>query len=187
MRRRLALSLALAALALAAHGAWLPAKAQLAQVLLHRAWDRTLEEGGPQRPWPWADTHPVARLRAPVQEVDLIVLAGATGSSLAFGPGHVAHSGAPGSHDTIVFGGHRDTHFDFLQRLDVGDALEVQDTDGRVRRYLVARTEVADISDSVLRIESDSDSLALVTCYPFAALAPGGTQRFVVSATGVAL
>jgi sortase A len=187
MRRRLALSLALAAVAVLAHGAYLPAKARVAQGLLQHAWTKTLEQGEPNRPWPWADTHPVARLRAPEHDVDLIVLAGATGSSLAFGPGHVAHSGVPGSDDTVVFGGHRDTHFRFLQRLAVGDALEVQAADGRVRRYRVAGAEVTDSSDSVLRLDDDSKTLALVTCYPFDALRAGGTQRYVVSAHGVSL
>ena len=38
------------------------AKAWFAQVLLTRAWADTLAGAAAVRPWPWADTHPVARL-----------------------------------------------------------------------------------------------------------------------------
>ena len=52
-------------------------KAWLAQRLLERAWAVTLAGGGPVKPWPWADTWPVARLKVPALDVDLFVLAGA--------------------------------------------------------------------------------------------------------------
>jgi len=53
--------------------AWIEAKAQLAQVLVRRAWQRTLAGAGDARPWPWADTRPVARLMAPGLGVDTFV------------------------------------------------------------------------------------------------------------------
>ena len=70
------------------HGAWIHAKAWLAQLLLQRAWERTLRGEAAAKPWPWADTWPVARLRVPAHGVDLIVLSGVSGRTLAFGPGH---------------------------------------------------------------------------------------------------
>lgn len=73
-------------------GAWIYAKAGLAQLLLQRAWSRALQGEADPKPWPWADTSPVARLRAPGSGVDMIVLSGAYGRTLAFGPGHLASS-----------------------------------------------------------------------------------------------
>ena len=35
------------------------------QWLLHRAWQRSRDTGQAVKPWPWADTHPIARLMAP--------------------------------------------------------------------------------------------------------------------------
>src|SRR5690348_18392875 len=55
---------------------WLFAKAELAQILLARAWQRTLAGEAEALPWSWADTWPVARLEAPEHGVDLYVLAG---------------------------------------------------------------------------------------------------------------
>ena len=48
----------------------------ITQVLLERAWTRTLADGGAHRPWAWADTAPVARLTAPAHGIGQIVLAG---------------------------------------------------------------------------------------------------------------
>jgi len=53
---------------------FIPAKAAVAQALLHRAWERTLAGEEQAKPWPWADTWPVARLRLPGVGADLIVL-----------------------------------------------------------------------------------------------------------------
>ncbi|UCE88716.1 MAG: class GN sortase, partial [Pseudomonadota bacterium] len=61
------------------HGAWIYAKAVLAQHLLHSAWQHTLAQRAVSSqprilPWPWADTWPVARLQVPRLDVDLVVL-----------------------------------------------------------------------------------------------------------------
>ena len=61
-------------------GAYIPAKAWLAQELMARAWTRSAEFGDRQVPWPWADTAPVARLRVPALDRDMIVLAEAVAS-----------------------------------------------------------------------------------------------------------
>jgi sortase A len=96
-------------------GACIPAKAWVAQELMQRAWRRA--ERGESRPvpWPWADTWPVARLSAKGGEIELIVLAGGSGRTLAFGPGHLSASALPGEFGNSVIAGHRDTHFQFLQ------------------------------------------------------------------------
>ena len=46
-------------------GAWIQAKAWLAQSLIAHAWARTLSGERQAKPWPWADTWPVARLTVP--------------------------------------------------------------------------------------------------------------------------
>jgi sortase A len=98
-------------------GSWIYAKARLAQLLLERAWTRTLAGETQVRPWPWADTWPVARLTVPAKSIDLVVLNGAYGRTLAFGPGYAESSAWPGSAGTTIVTGHRDTHFRFLRLL----------------------------------------------------------------------
>lgn len=174
--------LALAGLGLALHGAWIPIKAEIAQVLLDRAWRHALDGEETAKPWPWADTWPVARLRAPGHGIDHVVLEGASGSVLAFAPGRIAGTGTA---SPLALAGHRDTHFAFLRDLALGDALEVERRDGTLRRYRVVSTRVVDHRDTAA-IEGPPGSLVLVTCWPFDAtfdsLVGGGPLRYVVEA-----
>ncbi|GMV49997.1 MAG: sortase family protein, Peptidase C60 [Nitrospira sp. OLB3] len=73
----------------------------------------------------------------PAHAVDLIVLAEASGRTLAFGPGHVSSTASPGAPGTMLLTGHRDTHFRFLQEVTVGERLEVVGRDGRRDYYRV--------------------------------------------------
>jgi sortase A len=124
----------------------------------------------------------VARLRVPGQGVDRLVLAGDSGSVLAFGPGHASASVPPGDGGLVVIGGHRDTHFAFLERLRDGDLLQLQLPDGQWREYRVTGTRIADAEREVIAPSRGREQLLLVTCYPFGALRPGGPLRYVVDA-----
>jgi sortase A len=162
-------------------GAFITVKAQVAQVLLEQAWQKTLDGHTNAKPWPWADTSPVARLRVPKLGIDQIVLSGASGRNLAFGPAFVQASQEPGKGTSIV-AGHRDTHFTFLQNLQENDAIFIQTPDGLERTYRVRHMEVADTRKSQLSLNKGS-KLVLVTCYPFNVIAPTGPLRYVVTAT----
>jgi len=163
-------------------GAYLYGKAQVGQWLLHRAWTRTQATGKPVRPWPWADTQPVARLLAPAQRVDLLVLAGASGRTLAWGPAHLDNSAALGSAGNAVVSAHRDTHFHFLARVAIGDSIIVERADGTRTIYRVREVAVVDVRNLALPRDGDYPTLTLITCYPFDALVPGGPLRYVVTA-----
>ncbi len=164
------------------NGLYIYTKAELAQVLLHSAWTRTQASGLPARPWPWADTHPVARLFAPAQDADLLVLSGASGRTLAFGPGHLEGSADPGEPGNSVITAHRDTHFRFLQRVAAGDALVVENRSGARHYFQVRRTYVADYRALDIPRDTPVPTLTLVTCFPFDAISPGGPLRYVVVA-----
>jgi len=163
-------------------GSWIYAKAGLAQHLLQRAWSRTLAGETTSKPWPWADTWPVARLIVPSQHIDQIVLEGAYGRTLAFGPGHVESAGPIGASDTVILTGHRDTHFRFLKRLQQHDVIELETPTGIQRRYRVKETRIADSRSASIEIEQDRSQLMLVTCYPFDSPMPETLWRYVVIA-----
>ena len=167
----------------AGEAAYVRAKAGVAQRLIALAWDRSLARGARVKPWPWADTYPVARLEAPRQGAALMVLAGAGGRTLAFGPGHVDGTPLPGDAGNCVVSGHRDTHFAFLRELRAGDTLLVQCAGGRMAHYTVAGIEVVRKRDIRVLLDVGDDRLTLVTCYPFDRPIPGGSLRYVVVAT----
>jgi sortase A len=179
-------------LALAAGGAWqwgsaatIHAKAALAQHLIRASWQDALAGGPVPPPWPWADTRPVARLMVPRLGVDQVVLAGASGRTLAFGPGHMDGTPLPGKPGNSVLSGHRDTHFRFLRHLRAGDRIAVGTADGAIRRFRVSGTAVLDTRTQRLGAAGPEPTLSLVTCYPFDAVAPGGPLRYLVSAVAV--
>jgi len=163
-------------------GAWVHAKAQLAQILIERAWARTLAGEAEVRPWPWADTWPVAKLEAPAQGVSLVVLSGASGRTIAFGPGHQHGTALPGARGNSVIGGHRDTHLSFLRHVRKGEDLHIQSPDGSRARYRVAQLDVLDKRDTWVTHNVGGSRLTLITCWPFDALRAGGPERYVVIA-----
>jgi len=166
-------------------GAYIPAKAWLAQELMQRAWLRVSAGEDRAAPWPWADTWPVARLSAKSHDVDLIVLAGGSGRTLAFGPGHLSASALPGETGNMVIAGHRDTHFAFLRNLEPGHRLTIESFSGATTDYEVIGLNVVDSRKGSLLLDTDDAVLTLVTCYPFDAVDPGGPLRYVVTARRV--
>ena len=163
-------------------GAYIPAKAWLAQELMQRAWIRGTQGSDKPAPWPWADTWPVGRLVAKSGDVDLIILAGGSGRTLAFGPGHLSASSLPGEIGNTVIAGHRDTHFSFLRELEIGELLVIETVAGRKHLYKVIDIDVVDSRRGSLLLDTDVAILSLITCYPCEARHPGGPMRYIVTA-----
>jgi sortase A len=178
----LGLALVLIGLWQTGSGTWIYVKAQLAQVLLQRAWAGTLSGQRDVTPWPWADTWPIARLVVPSLAIDQIVLEGAYGRTLAFGPGHVESLGPLERADSIILTGHRDTHFQFLEKLQAGETILLQNRTGRWHRFAVRDRQVVDSRKARIFTQEGKRQLTLVTCYPFAAIVPGGPLRYMVNA-----
>lgn len=162
---------------------WLLVKAHLAQYLVSNAWEERIRTGVRAKPWPWADTWPVARLRLPGEKA-LTVLSGSSGQALAFGPGLLEGSWLPGQGGeprTTVIAAHRDTHFGSLAQLKPGTPIALQDSSGRWRSFRVVGARVVDSEREQLPIMAGS-GLLLVTCYPFNAVDAGGPLRYLVYA-----
>jgi sortase A len=162
-------------------GAWIEIKAVAAQFLLDRAWRETRAGAGAVKPWPWADTAPVARLSVPRLGIDHVVLRGVSGEALAFAPGHMTGSPLPGDRGTSIIAGHRDSHFSFLQELVPGDQVFTVSVSGVRHHFRVTGSRVVQAHASGIDPNGSHPRLALVTCWPFDALTPGGNQRYLVT------
>lgn len=164
-------------------GAYIPAKAWVAQELMQRSWRRA--EGGEDQaaPWPWADTYPIARPSAKGGDIDLIILEGGSGRTLAFAPGHLSASVLPGEIGNTIIAGHRDTHFQFLQYMNKGESILIETAEGQKHLYQVTGIDVVDSRRGSLVLDTESPMLSLVTCYPFASSQAGGPMRYVVTAS----
>jgi sortase A len=176
----------LAGVSLSTRAAYLHAKAELASVLIHRAWEARVTRGESRPPWPWADTHPVARLQIPRLGYDEIVLEGASPRTLAFGPARLLSGADFGQAGNVVLAGHRTSWFRPLEAIRLGDAIQLQWLDRRShqvrqRTYVVNKIDIVVPEDVTLLAPTASDSLTLVTCYPFNH-SPHSPERFVIRA-----
>jgi len=163
-------------------GLYIESKAIVAQLLLERAWQNVKAGDRQSKAWPWADTWPIARLTVPRLQIDLIVLAGDSGRTLAFGPGHNFSSAKPGSPGNSLISAHRDTHFNFLQHLQPGEPIFIETAQSASTRFTVTSTRVVDMDRARFINDPSSAYLHLVTCYPFDSIVPGGSERYIVSA-----
>jgi sortase A len=174
-------ALAFGGLILIAQGIYIHAKAMLAQILLERAFVQALATGTPVKPWSWADTWPVARVVVPRLGKSAIVLAGASGQALAFGPGQLERTPEIGEEGTAIYAAHRDTHFAFLADVRVGDHVEVTRRDGKVFRFRVTGASVVRFDHSGIDPYAPGRRLVLSTCWPLNARTQG-PLRYVVNA-----
>ena len=170
-----------ASLVMFGQSAYIYVKAQVAQVLLERAFTQTLVTGQPVKAWSWADTRPVARLKIDRIGAESIVLKGASGEALAFGPVLLDETARIGERGTAVIAAHRDTHFAYLKDVQKGDVISVMRDDGLSFSYRVTGMRVADADNSGIDRHAPGFHLVLSTCYPFEAITHG-KQRYLVEA-----
>ena len=155
-------------------------KAMLAQWLIAHSW----QQGQASKPWPWADTYPIAKLDYPKSDTSHYVLAGTDGASLAFGPGWQPAS-APIGLGTSLIAGHNDTHFRFLKDVQHHDEFVITTLDGSEHRYSVVATQIVNTNNHELMVDISQDRLLLTTCYPFDSVGNNTPYRWVVEAVRV--
>jgi len=170
--RALFLGICAVGLATVAQGAWIPVKAQIAQVLLGRAFAASVAEHRPVKPWPWADTAPAARVSVKRLGVSDVVLSGGSGQAMAFGPTELR-----GNDRVTVLAAHRDTHFEFVRDLREGDEIMVERIDGTRQRYRVTGFQTVRWDRFAVPGSPARPMLALATCWPFGATEHGPWRR----------
>jgi sortase A len=152
----------------------LASKAWAAPILIELAWDNGGQEGTPVAPWPWADSYPIARLEVPKKGITRFILAGDNMRNLAFGPVYSKMA------STTVLYGHRDTHFEFLKDLGIGDLIRFQHAGHQPQTWRVANRLITP-ADSLYIPSSDTEPfIFLITCYPFSKLNSQSDKRFVI-------
>ena len=123
-----------------------------------------------------------AEITAPRIGKTAIVLSGAGGEALAFGPARLANTPAPGELGTSVIAAHRDTHFRFLRNVAIGDVIDVTRSDGQHFRYRADSSAVVRFDASGIDATARGFELVLATCWPFDAIS-SGPERYILHAT----
>ncbi len=178
-RRLIRLGLIFGGLALLAQGLYMPAKAELAKHLISQAWAESLEADEPVLPWAHMDAYPVAQLTFSEDESH-IVLNTDSGQALAFGPALVKGTSLTDG-KMIAIAAHKNTQFSFLKDLKAGQTVSLQTSKGTTHHYRISGNTIIDTRREEL-IRQDTESLALITCYPFDAVSFNGPMRYIVFA-----
>lgn len=179
--KKMLLALVIIGLLISGKGIYMQGKALLAQQLLNFAWARYLQDGELHKAWVWADSAPFARITLPDQE-PLVILAGATGSNLAFAPAWMVSSAPFSQGGNSVIVGHNDTHFNQLKDMKLDDQLVVSTYANAQLFYTVVETKVVTEKDLSVLQNDGEELLTLITCYPFDSAIYNSDLRFVVVA-----
>ena len=184
------------------HASWLPAKAWLSQQLIKHSWQQSISIMAQQKirgqdntnphslskpiaikPWPWADTFPIAELVFQRIDKSIVVLNGGDPTTLAFSAGAVAPFNQPAAIKPFVVAGHRDSHFAFLEDIAIKDIVSLVDARGKMQHYQVESIDIVDATIGQFPLVADERSLVLITCYPFKGITNSADERYVITAT----
>ncbi|MCO4799914.1 MAG: sortase, partial [Colwelliaceae bacterium] len=169
------------------HAIWLPTKAWLSQELILYSWHQSVQQQKMHRkkntyqekittqgdrleyentkanikPWPWADTFPIAELSFMRLEKSIVILNGGDPTTLAFSAGAIAPFNKTNSATPFVVAGHSDSHFSFLENILMKDVISMKDQSGKSQLYQVEAIDIINAGSGQLPILADDSSLIL--------------------------
>ncbi len=123
---------------------------------------------------------PLAILRIPRIGLEVPVLEGTDAWTLNRGVGNIADTAKPGAQGNSGIAGHRDSHFRALKDVRPGDEIELE-TPEEIGIYRVERMWIVGPEDVSVLDPTPSDSVTLVTCYPFYFIG-SAPERYIVRA-----
>lgn len=126
----------------------------------------------------------VGILNIPRLEADLPIIEGTHEDELKQGVGHYAGTAYPLQQDQIVLSGHRDTVFQRMGELEIGDILNVELEYGEFA-YEIVDTKIVDADDRTIIVPTSPDEvLTVTTCYPFSYVG-SAPDRYIITALPV--
>jgi LPXTG-site transpeptidase (sortase) family protein len=126
---------------------------------------------------------PLAEIEIPRIHVSAMVTEGASARALKLAVGHIPGTALPGQTGNVALAGHRDTFFRQLENVRPGDVIKLTTYNGQYL-YQVRYTKIVspDATWALNPSPSKSQTLTLVTCYPFYYVG-AAPKRFVVRAS----
>jgi len=111
----------------------------------------------------------------------LPIYEGTDDNSLKKGVGHFVGSVLPGVQDNSVLSGHRDSVFEHIGALKLGELLVVNTASGTFT-YKIIKFRIVGANDRTVIVPTPTAILTLTTCYPFNFIG-SAPRRFIVSAS----
>lgn len=174
----IALLITITGLTVTINASIIPMKAWLSQKLIDQAWNETIKTGINKKPWPWLDSTPIAKLSIPKHKWENVVLSGVSGEVMAFAPGWHKETTELGKKGVSLISAHKDTHFQILEKLKIGDKIILTTTNETIN-YKISDFIISDNASISIQKNTNKRILALSTCYPFSKLQQSNKNRFV--------
>jgi sortase A len=123
---------------------------------------------------------PLAVLRIPALKLAVPVFEGTSEQNLNRGAGRIAGTARIGEPGNVGIAAHRDGFFRALKDVQIGDVLLLERLDA-TDSYRIVSTVIVDPSDVSVLEPTATDSVTLVTCFPFYYVG-SAPRRFIVHA-----
>ena len=159
-----------------------PIKAIIGQHYLEVAWKESLKANKLSRPWRSADFYMIGELTVPKLNISRVILNNASGEAMAWGIGRVNSVQFSKNRKPIILAGHRDSHMQFMSKLNIGDKIELMMSDRVLKTFIISKTDITKKPELAISAQNtDNEILILTTCWPFNSQKPG-TERYIVTA-----
>ena len=113
-----------------------PIKAIIGQHYLEVAWKESLKANKLSKPWRSADFYMIGELTVPKLNISRVILNNASGEAMAWGIGRVNSAQFSKNRKPIILAGHRDSHMQFMSKLNVGDKVELMMSDRVLKTFI---------------------------------------------------
>jgi len=160
----------------------MPIKAIIGQHYLEVAWKDSLKSNTLSKPWKSADFYMVGELIVPKLKISRVILNSVSGEALAWSIGRVNNVGSSSSRGPIILAGHRDSHMQFMSKLNIGDKIELMMTDGVLKTYEISKTVITERPElKTFTNKIKTNSLVLTTCWPFNSSKQGAKRYLLIA------
>jgi sortase A len=122
----------------------------------------------------------IGNLTIPALKQIIPIIHGTDEDELKKGIGHFSQSVLPGENNNSVLSGHRDTVFQKLGELKIGDKLIV-DTSAGTFSYEISNIQIVPKDDKTIIAPTDHAVLTVTTCYPFRFIG-AAPDRYILTA-----
>ena len=160
----------------------MPIKAIIGQQYLEVAWKESLRANKLSKPWRSADFYMIGKLTVPKLKISRVILNSSTGEAMAWGIGRVNNSQSSSKDGPIILAGHRDSHMQFMSKLNVGDKIELIMSDRVLKTFIISDNDITNKPElAISALNTENEILILTTCWPFNSQEPG-SERYILTA-----
>jgi len=160
----------------------MPIKAIIGQQYLEVAWKESLRANKLSKPWRSADFYMIGKLTVPKLKISRVILNSSTGEAMAWGIGRVDNAQSSSKGGPIILAGHRDSHMQFMSKLNVGDKIELMMSDRVLKTFIISKTDITKKPELAISAQNTyNEILILTTCWPFNSQ-KSGVERYIVTA-----